>query len=59
MSGARSEYTPTNAMICSVRRRLSANGYPDNSAMIYAPVTRRLFGGSQGFSTSWTLDDGQ
>ncbi len=26
----------------------SASGYPDNSAMIYAPVTRRLFGGSQG-----------
>ncbi|GBE31064.1 hypothetical protein BMS3Bbin04_02105 [bacterium BMS3Bbin04] len=27
-----------------------SSGYPDNSAMIYAPVTRRLFGGSQGLS---------
>ncbi|GBE30526.1 hypothetical protein BMS3Bbin04_01561 [bacterium BMS3Bbin04] len=30
------------------------SGYPVNSAMIHAPVTRRLFGGSQGSSNDST-----
>ncbi|GBE30995.1 hypothetical protein BMS3Bbin04_02035 [bacterium BMS3Bbin04] len=39
---------PGAEYITTVCLYLLASGYPDNSAMIYAPVTRRLFGGSQG-----------